>query len=79
MSLLQELGVNAIRQYVGVPPRWVKYIYERYGIFTILNHAVGRYGHNVYGVYDPNTDYSDPRVRETLIAEVSAMVGGGPA
>ena len=23
MSLLQDMGVNAIRQYVGIPPRWV--------------------------------------------------------
>jgi hypothetical protein len=44
MTLLQSMGVNTIRQYVGVPPRWVQYIYERYGIFTVLNHAVGRYG-----------------------------------
>jgi hypothetical protein len=74
MPLLQNMGVNAIRVYVGIPKRWVNYIYEQYGIFTILNHAVGRYGHNVYGVYDPNTDYSDPRVREAILAEVSEMV-----
>ena len=35
MPLLKAMGVNAIRQYVGVPPRWVRYIYERYGIFTV--------------------------------------------
>ncbi len=28
MPLLQDMGVNTIRQYVGIPPRWVQYIYE---------------------------------------------------
>ncbi|MCL7965731.1 MAG: glycosidase, partial [marine benthic group bacterium] len=74
MSLLKSMGVNTIRQYVGVPPRWVKYIYERYGIFTVLNHAVGRYGVTVDGVWIESTDYSDPRTRDMLTAEVLEMV-----
>jgi hypothetical protein len=74
MPLLRAMGVNAIRQYVGVPPRWVQYIYERYGIFTVLNHAVGRYGFNVGGVWYPNVDYANPRMREAIKAEVLAMV-----
>ncbi|MBT8478231.1 MAG: glycosidase, partial [Gemmatimonadetes bacterium] len=74
MSLLKSMGVNAIRQYVGVPPRWVQYIYERYGIWTILNHAVGRYGVNVDGTWIASTDYSDQRTREVITAEVVAMV-----
>jgi len=74
MSLLKSLGVNAIRQYVGVPPRWVAYIYERYGIYTILNHAMGRYGFELDGVWYPSTDYSDPRLRAAIEAEVLAMV-----
>jgi hypothetical protein len=74
MGLLKSMGVNAIRQYVGVPPRWVRYIYEQYGIYTVLNHAVGRYGVTVNGRYLPNTDYSDPRVRAQLTQEVAAMV-----
>jgi len=74
MTLLKNMGVNTIRQYVGVPPRWVQYIYERYGIFTVLNHAVGRYGVTVDGVWNQSTDYSDARTREVLTAEVLAMV-----
>jgi hypothetical protein len=74
MPLLKAMGVNTIRQYVGVPPRWVQYIYERYGIYTVLNHAVGRYGFNVDGVWYPNTDYANPRMREAITAEVLAMV-----
>ncbi len=74
MALLKSLGVNTLRLYVGVPPKWVRYIYENYGIYTVLNHAVGRYGVTVGGAFNPNTDYSDPRVREMLKGEVAAMV-----
>ena len=28
MALLKNMGVNVIRQYVGVKPKWVQYIYE---------------------------------------------------
>ena len=31
MSLLKNMGVNAIRQYTGVPPKWIQYIYEKFG------------------------------------------------
>jgi hypothetical protein len=74
MPLLKAMGVNAIRQYAGVPPRWVDYIYEEYGIYTVLNHFIGRYGLTIDGVWYPMTDYSDPRVRETLKAEMIALV-----
>jgi hypothetical protein len=74
MPLLQNMGVNAIRHYVGMPPRWVQYVYEKYGIFTILNHPIGRYGLTLNGVWTPQTDYGDPLVRETLRAEMIAEV-----
>ena len=43
MSLLRGMGVNVIRHYVGIPPRWVEYIYDNYGIWTVVNHTMGRY------------------------------------
>ena len=73
MELLKNMGVNTIRQYVGVPPKWVQYIYEKYGIYTMINHAFGRYGLTLGGAWEPNTDYSDPRVRELLLKETTAM------
>lgn len=73
MSLLRNMGVNAIRQYTGVPARWIRYIYEKYGIYTMLNHAFGRYGLTLNGAWVPNTEYADPRVRQLLLAEVTAM------
>jgi hypothetical protein len=74
MPLLTAMGVNTIRVYVGIPPRWVRHIYERYGIHTVLNHTVGRYGLTIDGVWYPSTDYSDPAVRQTLKQEVAAVV-----
>lgn len=74
MSLLKNMGVNAIRVYVGIQPKWVQYIYERYGIFTVLNHAMGRYGVTVNGVFVEQTDYSDPETRALIRGEVEAVV-----
>lgn len=74
MPLLQDMGVNAIRQYVGIPPRWVRYIHEQYGIWTVLNHTVARYGYTLDGVWIPSVDYSDPRLRAALKAEIAGLV-----
>lgn len=74
MSMLKNMGVNVIRQYTGVQPRWIEYIYEKYGIYTMLNHSFGRYGLTLDGTWMANTEYADPRVRELLLAEVQAMV-----
>lgn len=74
MSMLKGMGCNAIRQYVGIPPRWVEYIHKKYGIYTILNHAVARWGFTIDGVWVPNTDYSNPRLRELVKAEIFAVV-----
>jgi beta-galactosidase/beta-glucuronidase len=73
MSLLKNMGVNTIRQYTGVPPKWIQYIYENYGIYTMLNHSFGRYGLTVKGKWEPNTDYANPAVRELLLKEVKEL------
>ncbi|WP_373018609.1 glycoside hydrolase family 2 TIM barrel-domain containing protein, partial [Muriicola sp.] len=74
MSLLKNMNVNAIRQYTGVPARWIRYIYEKYGIYTMLNHSFGRYGLTLDGVWTPITDYADPKTQEFLLSEVEALV-----
>ncbi len=74
MSLLKSMGVNAIRVYTGIQPKWIQYIYENYGIYTMLNHSFGRYGVTLDGAYIANTEYSEPRVRELLLSEVTALV-----
>ncbi len=73
MSLLKNMGVNVVRQYTGVPARWIQYIYEKYGIYTMLNHSFGRYGLTLGGAWVANTEYADPRTRDLLLAEVKAM------
>lgn len=73
MSLLKNMGVNVIRQYTGVPARWIRYIYEKYGIYTMLNHSFGRYGLTLNGVWTPVTIYDDPVTSEFLMQEVTQL------
>lgn len=73
MGLLQNMGVNSIRVYTGIPKKWIEYIYENYGIYTMLNHSFGRYGLTIDGVWKPNTEYSDPKTRELLLKEVTQL------
>ena len=68
MPMLKAMGVNAIRCFSDIPPKWVEYIYTKYGIYTIVNNLLGRYGVTVNGTWYANTDYSDLYTRETLIA-----------
>lgn len=72
MSLLKNMGVNAIRTY-NLKPKWVKYIYENYGIYTMLNTTFGAYGLTINGEWVPSTDYSDPKTLEILIDEARKM------
>jgi hypothetical protein len=74
MPLLKRMGVNAIRQYVGIPARWVNYIYQRWGIYTMLNPVVGRYGATINGTWYPQVDYGDPVVRKFLTDDVLKLV-----
>lgn len=81
MTLLKDMGVNTLRQYSEVPPKWIQYIYENYGIYTMLNHSFGRYGLTLDGEWVANTDYANPKVKELLIAEVTELAseyGGTP-
>lgn len=73
MSLLANMGVNAIRVYTGMPQKWISYVYETYGIYTMLNHSFGRYGLSIDGVWYANTDYADPKVRTLLLSEVKKI------
>lgn len=74
MALLRNMGVNVIRQYTGVPAKWIEYIYKNYGIYTMLNHSFGRYGLTLRGKWEANTDYANPLVRELLLKETTEMV-----
>lgn len=74
MSLLREMGVNCIRQHSSVPAKWIQYIYEKYGIWTMNYSSFGRYGLTVDGVWHANTDYEDPKVARTLLEDAMGMI-----
>lgn len=74
MPLLQNMGVNTVRQYTGIPAKWITYIYDNYGIYTMLNHSFGRYGLTVNGKWQPNTDYANPDVQKLLLSEATKLV-----
>jgi hypothetical protein len=74
MGLLKNMGVNTIRVYSGMPPKWVQHIYQNYGIYTMINHAFGRYGLTLDGTWMANTEYSDPRARGFLLKEATDMM-----
>lgn len=65
-SLMQKAGVNAIRSFSMIPPKWITYINNTYHIKTALNMLMGRYGATIGGHYVTNVDYSDPLTRKTL-------------
>lgn len=67
MPMLKAMGVNTIRCFTMIPPKWVEYIYTRYGIYSVINDTLGRYGVSVNGTWNANTDYSDFYTREVLI------------
>lgn len=74
MPMLQRIGINSIRQYAGIPPKWVEYIYKNYGIYTMINPLVGRYGVDVDGVFIPVTNYEDPKIRAVLTKQTLDIV-----
>ena len=73
-SLMSAMGVNTIRSFTMIPPKWVTYIYEEHGIMSVINPLMGRYGYNVGGKWIPFTDYSDPLTRETLKRDMQDFV-----
>ena len=73
MGLLKNMGVNTIRVYTGIPSRWITYIYNNFGIYTMLNHSFGRYGLTIEGAWVGITDYDNPKAQALLIEEVREM------
>ena len=72
MSLLKNMGVNSIRTY-NLQPKWITYIYDKYGIYTMLNITFGAYGLTINGAWVPETDYADPATKKVLMKEAIDM------
>jgi len=66
MSMLKKLGVNTLRIYASIPPKWIEYIYRKYSIYTVLNHTFGRYGLTLNNQWVAHTDYGDS-LSQTII------------
>ena len=73
-GLMKDAGINTIRSFSMIPPKWVTYIYQEYGIRTIINPLMGRYGYTVGGRWVPQTDYSDELTRSTLKTDMLEIV-----
>ena len=73
MTLLKDMGVNALRIYLDMPKKWITYIYENYGIYTMLNHTFGRYGLMIDNEWMANTEYDNPKVKELLLRETTQL------
>jgi len=68
-SRLEKAGVNTIRSFSMLPPRWLTYVYENYGIRTVVNPMMGRYGTTIGDNYIEFTNYADEKTRQALKAE----------
>lgn len=73
-GLMSKAGINTIRSFGIIPPRWITYMYEKHGIMTIVNHLMGRYGFNVNGAWIPQTNYADPATRDALKKDILNLV-----
>ncbi len=78
-GLMSEMGINAIRDEFdgaegGMPAKWITYIYENYGVMTVINPVVGRYGYLLDGAYVAPTNYADPRFREAVKRDIITVV-----
>lgn len=73
-GLMSAAGINTIRSFMILPPKWVEYVYREHGIRSVINPLMGRYGATIGGRWVPFTDYSDPLTRATLKAESLAIV-----
>lgn len=74
MGLLRDMGVNAIRLFSDVPPRWITWIHDHYGIYTSVNHLMGRYGFDIGGAFVANIDYNNPVHRKAILADLKTKV-----
>ena len=73
MSMLKKLGVNTLRIYASIPPKWIEYIYRKYSIYTVLNHTFGRYGLTLNNQWVAHTDYGDSLSQTIILHEVEEL------
>lgn len=72
--LMREAGINTIRTFSLIPPKWVAYIYHEYGIRTVINPLFGRYGQKVNGLWRAETNYAEPVTRQAIKKDTLEIV-----
>jgi len=73
MTLLKDMGVNTLRTYVPMPPQWITYVYDTYGIYTVINHSMGRYGLSINDQWVAKTNYADSLTKATILTEIKEV------
>ncbi len=73
-GLMKAAGVNAVRSFSIIPPKWLTYIFREHGIMSVVNPLMGRYGYTVDEEWVPFIDYSDELTRATLLEDTLAIV-----
>ncbi len=66
MTLLASAGFNTIRVFTQIPPEWIEYIFDRYGIRTVVFDMMNSYA-------TPEPDYSDPVLKKWILDSVRDM------
>ena len=73
-ELMQQAGINAIRVDSSIPKKWVEYIFNKYGIYTIIGDNLDRWGSSAKGRYYFPTNYYIPGIREKISTRVRKFV-----
>lgn len=76
-KLMQEMGVNTIRQYhqpSAVNNELLRDLYKTYGIRVIMGDFLGKYAIGSGAPWDPGTDYNNQEQKEKMLESVIKMV-----
>lgn len=66
MKLLTNAGFNAIRVFTQIPPAWIEYIYDHFGIRTVVFDMMDTYA-------NPEPDFGSKVVKDRLLRSVRDM------
>ena len=64
---MAEAGINAMRVGGDIPRKWVEYMYNKHGIYTIIQDGMSRWGASANGRYYFPTNYYVQGIRDNVI------------
>ncbi|MDR2702535.1 MAG: hypothetical protein LBB72_08900 [Spirochaetaceae bacterium] len=73
-ALMREAGINAIKVGADIPRKWVEYMYNKHGIYTIINYDMERWGASANGKYYFPTNYYVPGIRDNIRKKAREIV-----